>query len=104
MSRLKRKCAGGGGPSGSRTRWDRRIERADLIYHAVVAVGQRSGRRLARSGEDQVACGMSSTSARRRQPQITIRSEKAVARLALLTRDGRSRVQVIAASRFFVFL
>ena len=33
--------------------------------------------------------------ARRRQPPITIRSAKAVARLALLTRDGRSQAQVI---------
>ena len=38
---------------------------------------------------------MSSTTARRRQPVITIRSDKAVARLALLTRDGRSRAEVI---------
>ena len=38
---------------------------------------------------------MSSTTARRRQPAITIRSDKALARLALLTRDGRSRTQVI---------
>ena len=35
------------------------------------------------------------TTARRRQPPITIRSERAVARLALLTRDGRSQAQVI---------
>ena len=33
--------------------------------------------------------------ARRRQPPITIRSARAVARLALLTRDGRSQAQVI---------
>ena len=33
--------------------------------------------------------------ARRRQPAITIRSDKALARLALLTRDRRSRTQVI---------
>lgn len=33
--------------------------------------------------------------ARRRQPPITIRSERAAARLALLTRDGRSQVQII---------
>ena len=33
--------------------------------------------------------------ARRRQPPITIRSAKAAARLALLTRDGRSQSQVI---------
>lgn len=38
---------------------------------------------------------MASTPARRRQPAITIRSEKALARLALLTRDGRSRVEVL---------
>ena len=38
---------------------------------------------------------MVSMTARHRQPAITIRSDKAVARLALLTRDGRSRVQVI---------
>jgi antitoxin VapB len=36
-----------------------------------------------------------STTARRRQPPITIRSARAVARLALLTRDGRSQAQVI---------
>jgi len=35
------------------------------------------------------------TTARRRQPPITIRSARAVARLALLTRDGRSQAQVI---------
>ena len=35
------------------------------------------------------------TTARRRQPPITIRSAKAAARLALLTRDGRSQAQVI---------
>ena len=33
--------------------------------------------------------------ARRDQPPITIRSERARARLQLLTRDGRSQVQVI---------
>ncbi len=33
--------------------------------------------------------------ARRRQPPITIRSTRATARLALLTRDGRSQAQVI---------
>ena len=33
--------------------------------------------------------------ARRRQPAITIRSEKAVARLRLLTRDGKSQAEVI---------
>jgi hypothetical protein len=33
--------------------------------------------------------------ARRDQPPITIRSEKALARLRLLTRDGRSQVAVI---------
>jgi hypothetical protein len=33
--------------------------------------------------------------ARRKQPAITIRSEKAVARLRLLTRDGRSQAEVI---------
>jgi hypothetical protein len=33
--------------------------------------------------------------ARRRQRAITIRSDHALARLALLTRDGRSQVQVI---------
>ena len=38
---------------------------------------------------------MASTIARRRQPAITIRSAKAVERLALLTRDGRSQAQVI---------
>ena len=38
---------------------------------------------------------MASTPARRRQPAITIRSEKALAGLALLTGDGRSRVEVI---------
>ena len=38
---------------------------------------------------------MSSTIPRRRKPSITIRSEKALARLALLTRDGRSPVEVI---------
>lgn len=32
---------------------------------------------------------------RRRQPAITIRSARAVERLALLTRDGRSQAQVI---------
>ncbi len=32
---------------------------------------------------------------RRQQPPITIRSERARARLALLTRDGRSQVEVI---------
>ena len=36
-----------------------------------------------------------SATARRRQPPITIRSARAVARLALLTRDGRSQAQVI---------
>jgi hypothetical protein len=36
-----------------------------------------------------------SNTARRRQPPITIRSARAVARLALLTRDGRSQAQVI---------
>ncbi len=36
-----------------------------------------------------------STTARRRQPPITIRSARAVARLALLTQDGRSQAQVI---------
>ncbi len=36
-----------------------------------------------------------SDTARRRQPPIMIRSAKAVARLALLTRDGRSQAQVI---------
>ena len=35
------------------------------------------------------------TTARRRQPPITIRSAKAAERLALLTRDGRSQAQVI---------
>lgn len=35
------------------------------------------------------------STARRRQPPITIRSERARARLALLTRDGRSQAQVI---------
>lgn len=64
------------------------------LYHGVVFVGQ-GGWRLVRSGADQVACGMAPTPARRRQPAITIRSEKALARLALLTRDGRSRVEVI---------
>lgn len=38
---------------------------------------------------------MPSTTARRRQPPITIRSAKAAERLALLTRDGRSQAQVI---------
>ena len=38
---------------------------------------------------------MASTPARPREPAITIRSEKALARLALLTRDGRSRRQVV---------
>lgn len=33
--------------------------------------------------------------ARRDQPPITIRSEKALRRLRLLTRDGRSQVEVI---------
>lgn len=33
--------------------------------------------------------------ARRQQRSITIRSDHALARLALLTRDGRSQVQVI---------
>ena len=33
--------------------------------------------------------------ARRRQRPITIRSERAAARLALLTRDGRSQAEVI---------
>lgn len=33
--------------------------------------------------------------ARRRQTPITIRSERAASRLALLTRDGRSQAQVI---------
>ena len=37
---------------------------------------------------------MTSTT-RRKQPAITIRSARAVARLALLTRDGRSQAQVI---------
>ncbi len=32
---------------------------------------------------------------RRKQRAITIRSDRALARLALLTRDGRSQVQVI---------
>lgn len=36
-----------------------------------------------------------SAMARRRQPPITIRSARAAARLALLTRDGRSQAQVI---------
>jgi hypothetical protein len=36
-----------------------------------------------------------SETARRRQPPITIRSAKAVARLGLLTRDGRSQAEVI---------
>ena len=36
-----------------------------------------------------------SSAARRHQPPITIRSERARARLALLTRDGRSQAQVI---------
>ncbi len=35
------------------------------------------------------------TAARRQQPAITIRSARAAARLALLTRDGRSQAQVI---------
>ena len=35
------------------------------------------------------------TPARRQQRAITIRSDHALARLALLTRDGRSQVQVI---------
>lgn len=38
---------------------------------------------------------MASTTARHRQPSITIRSTKAIKRLALLTRDGRSRTEVI---------
>lgn len=33
--------------------------------------------------------------ARRSQPAITVRSARAAARLALLTRDGRSQAQVI---------
>ncbi len=36
-----------------------------------------------------------SATARRRQTPITIRSERAAMRLALLTRDGRSQAQVI---------
>jgi hypothetical protein len=36
-----------------------------------------------------------SSAARRHQPPITIRSERARARLELLTRDGRSQAQVI---------
>ena len=36
-----------------------------------------------------------SETARRHQPPITIRSAKAVSRLALLTRDGRSQAEVI---------
>ena len=35
------------------------------------------------------------SAARRHQPPITIRSERARARLELLTRDGRSQAQVI---------
>ena len=35
------------------------------------------------------------TAIRRHQPAITIRSARAAARLALLTRDGRSQAQVI---------
>jgi len=35
------------------------------------------------------------STARRQQPPITIRSERARARLELLTRDGRSQVEVI---------
>ena len=35
------------------------------------------------------------STARRQQRAITIRSDHALARLALLTRDGRSQVQVI---------
>ncbi|MGF7151495.1 antitoxin VapB [Sphingomonas zeicaulis] len=35
------------------------------------------------------------TPSRRQQRAITIRSDRALARLALLTRDGRSQVQVI---------
>lgn len=38
---------------------------------------------------------MMGSTARRRQPPITIRSERARARLELLTRDGRSQAQVI---------
>ncbi|WP_353205327.1 hypothetical protein [Sphingomonas sp.] len=38
---------------------------------------------------------MATTTARRRQQPITIRSTKAAERLALLTRDGRSQAQVI---------
>ena len=36
-----------------------------------------------------------SSAARRQQPPITIRSERARARLELLTRDGRSQAEVI---------
>jgi len=35
------------------------------------------------------------TAARRKQRALTIRSDRAFARLALLTRDGRSQVEVI---------
>lgn len=35
------------------------------------------------------------TLARRKQPPITIRSQRALARLKLLTRDGRSQAEVI---------
>ena len=38
------------------------------------------------------------SAARRHQPPITIRSERARARLELLTRDGRSQAQVIEAA------
>lgn len=38
---------------------------------------------------------MASSTARRRQQPITIRSTKAAERLALLTQDGRSQAQVV---------